>query len=98
MIGGAEWIIIYSLNLIFGERRIMLRNHRGGPFRSWKGRSRTITLEQEMRSMKHKLELDALTVESFAAAPPPGGEDELFAPSAIDFTACATNCSCPPHW
>jgi hypothetical protein len=56
-----------------------------------------------MRSMKHKLELDALTVESFAAdpfaaEPPPGGEDVLFAPSAIDFTACATNCSCPPHW
>lgn len=50
--------------------------------------------------MKHRLELDALTVQSFTAEPPPPplDGDALFAPSAIDFTACHTNCSCPPYW
>lgn len=49
--------------------------------------------------MKYKLELEALAVQSFDAEPPPPGDgDVLFAPSAIDFTACATNCSCPPWW
>lgn len=47
--------------------------------------------------MKRRLELDALAVQTFFPEPPPSPEgDALFAPSAIDFTACHTNCSCPP--
>jgi hypothetical protein len=55
-----------------------------------------------MQIMKHRLALEALTVQSFSPEPPPdpvGDGDVVYAaPSYLDFTRCQTDCDCPPHW
>jgi hypothetical protein len=63
-----------------------------------------VTLDSKVRTQMKKLalDLDAVSVQSFAVTAERTGDagtvlarEAVFAPSYIDWTRCATDCSCP---
>jgi hypothetical protein len=50
--------------------------------------------------MKQKLNIEALDVQTFTAAPPAGddGYGVQYNTPSVAFTECYTDCSCPPYW